>query len=439
MNIIPQVVSAMQTVLTTVSDAVGRATGFIKRQRKLSGSKFVQTLVFGWLANPQSTLDELSQTAATLGVNITPQALEQRFTPEACETLKQVLDAAIQQMIAADPQSVPLLERFNGVYIQDSSWVSLPSELAFLWQGCGGGADNQSSVKIQLSWEILTGALHRLNLQDGKTPDQRFETILPKGSLRLSDLGYFSLNQLQRLSDEGVYWLSRTQAMCAVFDDEGTRQDLAKCLSKYPESEIQLNILLGVKARLPCRLLALSVSEEVSNKRRRTIRKIAKKKGRTPSKTRLKLADWTILITNAQPEKLNVKEAMVLYTARWQIELLFKLWKNHGYIDEWRSEKPYRILCEFYAKLIAMIIQHWIMLTGCSQINRSFTKAAKTIAKHALNIANAFAEGTEQLTKTLKTVAKCLKMGCKIYKRRKQPNTYQLLLEVTDESGFSLT
>ncbi len=168
---------------------------FIKRQRKLTGSKFVQTLVFGWLANPQSTLGELSQTAATLGINITPQALEQRFTQQAAKMLKQVLDASIQQMIAADPQSIPLLERFNGIYIQDSSWVSLPSELAFLWQGCGGESDHQSSVKIQLGWEILTGALHRLQLQNGKTPDQHFESILPKGSLRLSDLGYFSLDK----------------------------------------------------------------------------------------------------------------------------------------------------------------------------------------------------------------------------------------------------
>ena len=45
MDIIPQVVCAMQTVLTIVADTVARISGFLKRQRKLSGATFVQTLV----------------------------------------------------------------------------------------------------------------------------------------------------------------------------------------------------------------------------------------------------------------------------------------------------------------------------------------------------------------------------------------------------------
>ena len=48
MDIIPPVVCAMQTVLTVVADAVARSSGFLKRQRKLTGATFVQTLVFGW-------------------------------------------------------------------------------------------------------------------------------------------------------------------------------------------------------------------------------------------------------------------------------------------------------------------------------------------------------------------------------------------------------
>jgi hypothetical protein len=71
---------------------------------------------------------------------------------------------------------------------------------------------------------------------------------------------------------------------------------------------------------------------------------------------RLRLADWTILLTNVPPEMLGVQEALVLMRWSFQIELLWKLWKEHGKLDTWRSYKPERILTEIYAKLLGLII-----------------------------------------------------------------------------------
>ena len=88
MDIISQVVSGMQTVLTTVSDTVAETTGFIKRRRKLTGSSFVQTLVFGWLANPKSTYEELAQAAATVGVTLTPPSDRTTLHPRGSRQLK---------------------------------------------------------------------------------------------------------------------------------------------------------------------------------------------------------------------------------------------------------------------------------------------------------------------------------------------------------------
>ena len=67
-------------------------------------------------------------------------------------------------------------------------------------------------------------------------------------------------------------------------------------------------------------------------------------------------------ITNVPADILTLAEAMVLLKIRWQIELLFKLWKSHGRVDEWRTKKPARIVCEIYAKLIGLVVQH---NTGC--------------------------------------------------------------------------
>src|SRR2546428_6608646 len=137
---IPQVAKALRTVLTTTANRAARATRFVQRRSKLSGAKFVQTLVFGWLANPEATYEELAQTAATLGVAISPQGVAYRFTERAAQCVERVVQAAVQQVIAAAPVAIPLLQRFTAVYLDDSTQVALPGALASLWQGSGGGA-----------------------------------------------------------------------------------------------------------------------------------------------------------------------------------------------------------------------------------------------------------------------------------------------------------
>jgi len=42
MQRIPQIADKMFTVLTTVADQIGRATGFVQRQSRVSGSVFVR-------------------------------------------------------------------------------------------------------------------------------------------------------------------------------------------------------------------------------------------------------------------------------------------------------------------------------------------------------------------------------------------------------------
>ncbi len=55
MNRIPQVAAAMQMVLGVEAERIARQTGFVQRESKLTGSKFVQTLTFGWLSDPDCT------------------------------------------------------------------------------------------------------------------------------------------------------------------------------------------------------------------------------------------------------------------------------------------------------------------------------------------------------------------------------------------------
>ena len=128
MSTIPQVCAAIMRTVTTKAELAGRESGLVQRKRKLTGDKLAQILVFGWLNQAEATLEELSQTASTLGIKVSPQAMDQRFSPAAADFLERVLQAAVGEVISAASPAIAVFQRFKGVLVQDSSVVILPQE-----------------------------------------------------------------------------------------------------------------------------------------------------------------------------------------------------------------------------------------------------------------------------------------------------------------------
>ena len=426
---IPQVAQAMQTVLGETAREQGQRSGFVRRIGKLDGASWTQTLVFGWLADPKGSLEALAQTAAVLGVEITPQGLDGRFSQAAAECLQGVLEAGLQQLLAARPAAVPLLQRFNGVYIQDSTQIALPAELAGVWRG-NGGKDSGAALKLQVQWEWLSGQLARVDLQNGRSADGAAAAqtaALPKGALRLADLGYFNLDVLAETAQQAAFFLTRLKAGTLIFNAQGQALDLLAWLKRQTGAQLDLAVQVGQKKQLPARLIAQRVPLEVANSRRRRLRRAAKEAGKGVSPERLALADWTLLLTNVPADTLSTDEVRVVAGCRWQIELLFKLWKSHGHLDESRSANVWRQLTEVYAKLLGLLIHNWLWLLSCwDNPNRSLMKAAQSVQKFAWSLALDFAD-TDQLVRRLQTIQHCLSAGCRTNTRRTQPATFQTL------------
>jgi hypothetical protein len=443
METVAQVSQAMQTVLTTLAEEADVDLHYTKRPdlAKFSASTLVQTLVLGWLAHPEATVEQLTQTAATVGVDVSPQAIDQRFTFATAALLRAVLLGSVQQVIASDPVAIPILQRFAGVRVHDSTTIVLPDVLAAHAQGCGGQTETNTAaaLKCGLQLDLLTGAYTHLDLADGRAADQRLplnHAPLPPGTLRLADLGFLDLAVLAALDAQGAFYLSKLIASITLSD--GTQppvalldfiQDLGPCAQWEGE------VWVGQEQPLRARLLVQAVPQEVADQRRRRIRSEARRKGRAPSAAALALAAWTILITNVPAALLSLEEALVLAKVRWQIELLFKLWKSYGLVDEWRTGKPARILCEIYAKLLGMVLQQWCFIVGCwSYPDRSLVKAAQVVRDHAVMLAHA--RGCrDRLADALRTIQQILRRTARMNSRSTHPNTYQLLLALTTEES----
>jgi hypothetical protein len=432
MTTVPQVSRTLQTLFTTTAETAARTSGFVQRERKLTGPAFVQGLVFGWLAHPDATYAQLVQSVARAGSPLTAQALEQRFTEEAAVCLETVLKAAATAVIGAEEVGPSLLARFPAVWLLDSSTVRLPARFAAIWSGSGeaGIAAVKLHTLLDLRWGQLQGPVLTPARQDDKRSPLLPASLEP-GALRVIDLGFYALKRLRAMGQAGAYWLCRAQSQTTLLTPDGRPWTVLALLRAHKrQAVIDLPVTLGSSARVPARLIAFRLDGQTAAARRRRLQKVTKRKrGRAVSPQRLALGAWDIAITNAPSELLSAEECRVLLRARWQIELLFKRWKSEGTIDASRSQQPWRILCELYAKLLGQVVLHWCSVLGAWHLpDRSLWQVGRLVRDYSTELARALS-CRRRLGAVLRAVRENCAAGCTINRRKTKPNHCQLIQE----------
>ena len=302
MDNITQIATTLQRVFGEEADRIGRETGFIKREKKVKGSTFIQAMVYGFQANPELTYEELSQSAATIGLTMSAQGMEQRFNREASEFTRKVLEKVVEQAIIKSEVKGQLIQKFEGIYIRDSSVIELPRELQEIWRGAGGSKGENAALKLQVNLNYKSGQLYGPILQNGREQDQTSpyqSTQLPPEAMQLADLGYFSLKRMNTDHTNGVFWISRLKTRTAIYTEDEQQLDLLFWVQAQKDTKIDIPILLGKSHHIPCRLLVVQVPQEVADQRRRRMRDEAAKKRQPVTEERLALASWTVVVTNA--------------------------------------------------------------------------------------------------------------------------------------------
>lgn len=433
MSSVSQVGEQMHRVLEERACVLARATGCVQRQRKFSGADLVQMLVFGLQQHPQASLEDLASTAEIRDVSVTDTAVDKRFTPTCARWLHAILEELTSVVVEA-AQDVPirLLRRLSAVILEASSSMTLPDALAERWRGCGGTQEHTAAaVKLHVRWELKRGRLWGPKLTDGRTSDRSSpfnqQEVVP-GGLYVEDLGYCNQSRLAERHRAGAYSLTRLQAGTALYTRKGQRLYVQDVVPRRVGQMKELRVLVGARERLPMRLLMLRVPKEVADKRREDLVRDAQRRQQTISEETLQLADWTILVTDVPAKRLRFEEALVLLRERWQMELLYKLWKQHGQVDEWHTADPWRVLCELYAKLIVLFAWH--------DPQRSLVKLAKVVRDTGWTLMEALA-GQRSLRSALRLISRRMRSGCQMNKRKQHPNSAQLLEQEAVEWALS--
>jgi hypothetical protein len=328
-----QVLTRLAQLHNVDAEALARACGFLLRSpRKIPMDDFLR----GLLAVAPETNLSLEHIAKVIGLaahtTYTKQSLDERLSPSLEAFLASVITALFGQLDYALPFA-HAFEPFARVLVQDSTSEGLPKHLAALFPGAGNQhGQDYATLKIQWITDLKHSAVEHVSISGFTRNDQAaapdiLEVARP-GDLVLRDLGYFVSAVLDLLVQRHISFLSRYRHGVNLYNPKTDKPLNLKALLESSGS-LDLEVLLGPE-RVPVRLVALPVPEEVANLRRHKAKTSAQRRCRSlPGAEHLFLMDWNLFVTNVPVATWRPKILVAVYRLRWRIEVIFKTWKSH--------------------------------------------------------------------------------------------------------------
>jgi hypothetical protein len=342
---------------------LAKETDFVIRDsKKLNASLFLKMLLYDQLQYDNPSLHQHTfGLDATQDIKISKEGLNKRFTKAAVAFTKKILEAYLAHSIDHDSIATALKEKFTAVRLLDSTEFKLPDSLADVFPGYSS-TSAASCAAIQFEYDILSKRICSLTLGNAKQSDKTFADErmdnIKAGELIIRDLGYYSVDSYKKIEDNNAYYISRLKSQIKIYEKHGEQyaeldlNTLIKRIRKSSKSNFDQTVYIGTKEKKEVRLMAWLLEEDAQKNR---LAKKRNKKGKINNNDIL----WSMLnvfVTNITKEELPLQQAYELYKIRWQIELMFKIWKSILKLDVVRKMKADRLKCYLYTKLL------WILL-----------------------------------------------------------------------------
>jgi hypothetical protein len=392
-------------------DKLARETGFIQRERAVSGSTFAQTLVFSKFDNSNLSLEELAETFTRISKKqITKQAIDLKFTSETVAFFKKLIEITLHDICLTDC-CYKFLLHFREVRIKDSTCFQLPKNMSKKYPGSGGGS-SKACIRIQFEYDLKTGRIIDLSLHPFTKVDltDAIESIndLEPGCLIIRDLGYTCIEVIRGIKKQKSSFISRLINGANVYQliNNGFElinfKEIYQYLLKHQISSIEKDVYVTDKKE-PVRMIIEIMPEELIKQRLVKAEVEAKKKGRKLSEEYKAKSHLNIFITNVSKEILNTEQIHKVYTLRWQVELIFKIWKSVGEIHKIKKMKIERFESFLYAKLLWIII-NWMIVWKINQLIHtstdkllSYYKTYKSLKERKTELCIAIQAGIESI------------------------------------------
>lgn len=427
---------------------LARQAKFVQREyggSKIDGEIFFDLIVFHNENLKEQSLCDLSAILKDeQKIKISKEGLRKRFNEYAVSFLSTALEKLLQKQLQSSV--ITLLDnKFNRVLIKDSVCFQVHESLAESYPG-SGGSGSKAAIRIQFEYDLLSGtitdiSINAFNEQDAKDSLATIEKA-EQGDLIIRDLAYMSLAVLKKIIKKLSLYLCRPNTNVKMYELKNGKyveinfNSVVKYMKKHKISCMEKEVYYGCNDKLKTRLILHLLPEDKLEKRLRNAKKNAKKKGRgNLSKNYKARAALNLFMTNASPEQIPMENVWSIYRLRWQIELMFKIWKSICDIEKVKKVNKERLECHVYSKLIFIVLgwkMIWMVAKNMYRISGkalSFFKAFKTLFKRKIGeFQNALESSKDEMLKFILDFYDLSTTNHLLEKRKQEPTSLEIIL-----------
>lgn len=347
------------------------ASGYYRQEaKKISGS----SLVLGFFNMMSLGLNTLSAWCIEIGLigkcamykSSLHERLDTRTLSFVQAILQRTMELRVKQAYAKQGNLKPglnsLLRHFGNILLCDSTCAKLPSNLAGYFPSSYSHGEPTATLRVQTIYNYRHEQFERFKTGSFRDNDQSESNLILEvaqpGDLVLRDLGYFVLENLRRMSNMGIFFISKFRPDTTIYAAlSGEKIDLLVQLKK--KKRLDIPVLLGSKEKLPLRLVAEKLPEDVARKKRQKARMDRNKKT-NHSEIYYELLGWVVFVTNIDDKTLDAKQITEVYRIRWFIELIFKAWKSHfNFTKVFETQKMNYWRAHITIVLVLIRIAYW--------------------------------------------------------------------------------
>lgn len=346
-------------------EKLARSSKFIQRSTsRLSGKSFLEMNVFDSTDGKERSLnDSCDWLEEHYGIDITKQSLDERYNTDSVRFMRGCFARFMNEMKDEKLEQVSELP-FSKIQLTDSTSYKIPANLSTFYPGPTKGVD--AMVKMQFNYDLLGGQVEDLLITEGVANDHSYKfgasEKIDSKALYIRDLGYFNIDYLSTISEKRGKFLSRSKSNSVYSkknaDGKYERLELGDYLPAPGETIDLSDVYLGSKKKkIKVRLIIQGVPDEVGRERLKRLeaKKVQHKKWNLTQQAK-DMCWFNVYVTNTTPKQLPSSMVRLVYSLRWQIELVFKIWKSVFKIDEIKQMSIFRFECYIYSKLIAILI-----------------------------------------------------------------------------------